>query len=252
MNNLLALFGSIVVLAAPITQGAACGAPPASFETPRKRIALTFDADMTSDMQRQLTDGHVNSWYNHELIDYLDREQVKATLFLTGMWTETYPGEAKTLAQDPLFEIANHSYSHPAFAQPCFGLHGANDADKKYELYHSQHVIQEITGAEPKFFRFPGGCHNQTDLDLVRGMGLEPIQWDVVSGDSFSTNTAGIVHNIVTRAFDGAVVVAHMNNGPNAPKTADAMKEAVPMLRDMGYQFVTLSELITETSTTCK
>lgn len=70
----------------------------------KKRVALTFDADMTPPMYLLLKKGLVKSWYNKAIKDTLDRENVKATVFLGGLWTKAYPEEAYNLAHDPLVE----------------------------------------------------------------------------------------------------------------------------------------------------
>ena len=79
--------------------------------TSQKIVALTFDADMTPGMLRELKAGKVASWYNGKVIEALRQQQAPATLFLTGLWIETYPDATKQLAADPLFELGNHSYS---------------------------------------------------------------------------------------------------------------------------------------------
>ncbi len=90
--------------------------------TSKKVVALTFDADMTPRMSNELKTGKIASWYNQKVIDTLREEHVSATLFLAGLWIELYPAVTQDLSADPLFEIGNHSYSHPGFRSPCYGL----------------------------------------------------------------------------------------------------------------------------------
>src|SRR5205823_580346 len=54
----------------------------------KKQVALTFDADMTVGMKALLDRGIVKSWYNAPIKETLDREQVKATVFLGGLWSK--------------------------------------------------------------------------------------------------------------------------------------------------------------------
>src|SRR5580693_2899944 len=58
--------------------------------TSEKLVALTFDADMTPGMLRELKSGKVASWYNEKVIEVLRQQQVPANLFLTGLWIEAY------------------------------------------------------------------------------------------------------------------------------------------------------------------
>lgn len=208
----------------------------------KSKIALTFDADMTAAMKRRLTKHQVESWYNREVIKILEENQVKATLFLTGMWVETYPDEAQKLAQNPLFEIGSHSYSHPGFTRPCYLLRSISQKEKEAEIDKTQTILKNI-GIDNKLFRFPGGCHNQTDSDLVNSRGLSVVNWDVASGDAFNRNINAIIKRVVTQTKNGSIIVFHMHGGPNAPQTAPALRQIIPKLKERGYEFVKVSEL---------
>ena len=78
--------------------------------TTQKVVALTFDADMTLKMRDELKSGKVASWYNANVIAVLQRENIPATLFLTGLWIEAYPEITKQLSQNPLFELGVESF----------------------------------------------------------------------------------------------------------------------------------------------
>jgi len=67
----------------------------------QKLIAFTFDAC-----------GGRHSGYNAKLIDYLRRERIPATLFVTGLWIEKNRETFAELAKEPLFEIENHGLLH--------------------------------------------------------------------------------------------------------------------------------------------
>ena len=67
------------------------------------RIALTFDACSTLD----------RSFYDDRITRVLLRTRTPATLFISGRWAETHLRQVRVLAEQPLFEIANHSFIHP-------------------------------------------------------------------------------------------------------------------------------------------
>ncbi|MCC5890696.1 MAG: polysaccharide deacetylase family protein, partial [Alkalibacterium sp.] len=70
-------------------------------DTDDKVVALTFDAcDATPDS------------YDAELIDFLIEEDIPATLFINAQWIEEHEDIFLELAENPLFEIANHGYYH--------------------------------------------------------------------------------------------------------------------------------------------
>ncbi len=91
--------------------------------------------------------------------------------------------------------------------------------------------------------RFPYGRCNAKSLAAVAAAGQLAIQWDVVTGDPDPHITAkGIANTILTHAHPGAIVVAHANG--RGRNTAAALALALPKLREQGYDFVTVSELL--------
>lgn len=209
-----------------------------------KRIALTFDADMTYGMQEMLANGTVGSFYDERLIDNLRVTNTPATLFLTGLWVQSYPTVAKELASDPLFEIGSHSYAHSAYTRSCYYLQSLMPEDKIADLGASQMAITQLTGKPTKLFRFPGGCFAPQDLSLIREAGAVAIQWDVVADDGFNPNEDNIVNNVVTHVKNGSIIVMHMNGYPNEPVDADAILRIISTLKEKGYSFVTVGQLL--------
>lgn len=211
----------------------------------KNAIALTFDADMTPGMQHQLHTGVVASWYNHDVIRVLEKHNAKATLFVTGLWAETYPHEARALAHHPLFEIANHSQNHYAFTESCYGLPSLPDDQAAADIHASQQTIFQTTGKTPELFRFPGLCLDAYDAAMVASSGLRIVQGDVTADDGFNHDTYAIVEKVTTHVQNGSIIVMHMHGGNNAPKTAEALELLIPELQKT-YSLVTVSELLDE------
>lgn len=209
-----------------------------------KRIALTFDADMNPYMKRLHDSGTVPSWYNTGLIQELIRTNTKATLFLSGMWIEMYPEVTKELANNSLFELSNHSYSHPSFDGHCYGLSQLPDSQDEAEIERTQKLLRDVAGVDNSYFRFPGGCYGKTDLEIVAKLGMQAVHWDVVGDDGFTTDTQHIIQNVLNRTQNGSIIVLHMHGGSNAPKTAEAVSTVISELTRRGYTFVKVSELL--------
>jgi peptidoglycan-N-acetylglucosamine deacetylase len=208
----------------------------------QNKVALTFDADMTPGMLSQLRAGQVRSWYNQELRDLLDAEHIRATIFLTGLWTETYPDVARSLAHDPNFELGDHTYDHAAFRTPCYGLPGA--ADRTGEITHAQDTIAAITGVRPNMLRFPGDCYDRSDQALAQQQGLVVISGDVRSGDAFNNNATSVATTVLSQLKPGSIVVMHFHGAPNAPMTAPAVRMIIQGARARGLEFGTVSEVL--------
>ncbi|MFD6243646.1 polysaccharide deacetylase family protein [Streptomyces roseolus] len=207
-----------------------------------KVVALTFDADMTADQGPRAARGE--RFDNPELIATLRRLEVDATVFMTGRWAEEYPDQARSIGTDPRFEIANHSYSHYAFAEPCYGLPTvaapdmAADVKRAFDSFRNAGAVNVVP-----YFRFPGGCYDDTALHALAPARVTAVQWDVVGGDAFAKDPDAVAEQVLSGVRPGSVVVLHCTRSA-APATERALRRVVPELRARGYRFVKVSELM--------
>lgn len=209
-----------------------------------KEVALTFDADMTPIMVSWLQEGMVKTYDDERITDYLAQNHIKATFFLTGLWIQTYPDQTRELAQNPLFELENHTYSHPSMAGYCFDQPQVPSSQFPFEIEQTQNLLQKIAHTKAHFFRFPGGCYNQDDLNLVKKEGLETVHWDVIANDGFNDNVQEIINNVMTQTQNGSIIVMHIGGVPNTPQTASALPVIINGLKKEGYKFVTVQEML--------
>lgn len=216
------------------------------FHGPRtaKKIALTFDAEMTDSMKASLLSGRVKSSYDKRIIDTLIATKTKATLFLTGMWIELYPDITEKLSQNPLFELGSHSYTDSSYAGFCFGLSQLANTLKIEEIGATEKLLREHAHIDNRLFRFPGGCYTPADVKLVNEADDTVVHWDVVGADGFNSSTQQIIRNVVDNTQNGSIIVLHMNGAPTAPKTADALSEIIKELTAKGFEFVKINELL--------
>ncbi|MFJ6510043.1 polysaccharide deacetylase family protein [Streptomyces sp. NPDC091406] len=207
-----------------------------------KVVALTFDADMTADQGPRAASGE--RFDNPELVAALRRLKVPSTVFMTGRWAEEYPAQAKAIGADPLFEVANHSYSHHAFSSPCYGLPVVGktamtrDVERAFTAFRKAGVRNVVP-----YFRFPGGCYDDKALRALAPANVTAVQWDVVSGDAFATDADAVAEQVLDGVRPGSLVVMHCTRSA-APATEAAVRRIVPELRERGYRFVKVSELM--------
>lgn len=190
-------------------------------------VALTFDACQS----KELVTG-----YDAAIIRTLTETHTAATLFLGGLWAESHRDETRLLAQIPYFELGNHSYSHPNFAN-------ISPEVMIEEITKTQEIIHEFTSKRPTLFRLPFGTYTQEALDVISGQGLRIIQWDVVTGDPDPNISAeDIIRAVETQARNGSIVIMHMNE--RGWHTAEALPTVIAKLQEKGFQLVTVSELL--------
>lgn len=207
-----------------------------------RTVALTFDADMTADQGARAAAGE--HFDNPGLIAALRTLKVLTTVFMTGRWAEQYPEQARSLGRDPLFEVANHSYSHYAFTDDCYGLPTVSGDRMRADVERAYAAFRKagVPDARP-YFRFPGGCYDRRALKALTPVGVTAVQWDVVSGDAFATDAEAVTRQVLEGVRPGSVVVMHCTRSA-APTTERVVRAVVPELRERGFRFVKVSELI--------
>ena len=193
-------------------------------DTEVKVVALTYD------------DGP-SSPYTNQLLDILDRYQVKATFFAVGRRIEKYP-EIVPMIVARGHELANHSYSHTdmMFKPREFLLSEIEKTDK---------LLQELGVKQDSIsFRPPFGRRGVVLSYLLSQMQKKMIMWDVNSLDYENTLTAEDIANLVIdNVRSGSIVLMH-DGGGDRSKTLAATQAIVKTLQSKSYAFKTVSELL--------
>lgn len=216
------------------------------FHGPRdkKRIALTFDAEMTDGMKASLLSGKVKSSFDKRIIDILISTNTKATFFLTGMWIELYPKETEELSRNPLFEFGSHSYTDSSYHGFCYGLKQVPSTLRIEDIGATEKLLREHAGIDNRLFRFPGGCYAPDDVKLVNEAQDTVVHWDVSGSDGFNQSSLQIERNVIDNTQNGSIIILHMNGEPTAPKTAEALSTIISTLKAKGFEFVKVNELL--------
>ncbi|NWQ41656.1 polysaccharide deacetylase family protein [Bacillus sp. EB106-08-02-XG196] len=186
----------------------------------QKEIALTFDAGSDA--------------IGIAILDVLKKHNVKATFFLTGSWADKFPSYAKRMAAEG-HDIGNHTYSHPDAAN-------TNSNIFVQDIIKAEEAIKRATGVTPRpFFRFPFGSYNAAALKAVGGAGYPySIQWTIDTIDWQQPSVEVIISRIQAGASNGDIILMHIG-GINTPEAVD---KVIPILKSMGYDLVTLTELL--------
>lgn len=189
-----------------------------------KQIAITFD------------DGPSEK-YTPEILDILREYNVKATFFVVGKNAESFPEIVKSEYNDG-HEIGNHTYSHPQMKAIT-----TNQADE--EIKKTQEIIEKIIGKPPKLFRPPGGYLNNSIVDKITSNGCKTVLWSwrQDTRDWESPPVEKIVNTVLSNLKDGDIILFHDYNSHKSP-TPEALKIIIPKLKERGYEFVTVSELV--------
>jgi peptidoglycan/xylan/chitin deacetylase (PgdA/CDA1 family) len=193
-----------------------------------RRVALTFDLCETANEV---------AGYDGAIVDTLRRRGVHATLFVGGHWAATHPERFRELARDPLFEIANHTWTHA-------NLRTVDDERLVDEVLAPEATFAAVAGLpRSKLMRYPFGACNDRAMAAVNGAGMAAIQWDVSTGDpSPGTGAAAILANTLPTVRPGSIVLAHANG--RGWHTAEALPKLIDALEAKGLRFATVGELL--------
>lgn len=184
-----------------------------------KVISISFDA----------------AWGNEDtqqLIDILDKYNVKTTFFVVGSWVDNFPESVKALS-DAGHEIMNHSDSHPHMTQ-------ISKEKMKEEIEKCNQKIENITGKRPNLHRAPYGDYNNEVVQTVRECGSFTIQWSVDSLDWKNLSATEITKRVTEKVEPGSIVLFHNA----ALHTPEALPGILEKLQADGYRIVPISELI--------
>jgi peptidoglycan/xylan/chitin deacetylase (PgdA/CDA1 family) len=189
-------------------------------------VALTFDACATLKQA---------NGFDREVFDILKREKIPVTIFPTGRWIETHPVEAKELAAQTWVELGNHSYSHVRMTR-------IPRRKAVAQIVRTEDLIAEL-GRKSTAFRPPAGAWNRRVVRWAAQLQLPTVEWDVVSGDAGGHVPAPkIVATVLSKSRAGSIVIFHINE--RGPHTKEALPDILHGLRDKGFRFVTVSELL--------
>ena len=170
------------------------------------------------------------------MFDLLKRERIPATIFVSGRWVEGHPDVMAELAREPLIEFGDHSYEHPHMSHlPAARIEAEIDqtaaALAKYGKRAWRSGRRSASGASRL-------------IDVVQERQLPTVTWDIVSGDP-SARTTAAGHD-----QDGASARRAPDRSSSFTSTGAVTRrrEALPVivreLRERGFRFVPVSELI--------
>ena len=188
-------------------------------EATRPMVALTFDDGPSS--------------HTAKILDLLDEYGGRATFFVIAPLVERHPELIARMASSG-HEILGHTVTHRS-------LTSLSRSEVRKEIVDAHAVIETALGTSvPQIFRPPFGNVNSTVREVAGEVGFSIVNWDLDTRD-WSSRNAITIHGVVEgNVRDRSIVLAHDIHAP----TAESMELVIPMLVDMGFQLVTVSELM--------
>ena len=192
-------------------------------DTPQ--IALTFDDGPSK----------VNT---AKILDVLEVNGAKATFFVIG---RNAAENAQLLRRAAALgcEIGNHTFDHAK-------LTDLSDDTIRNQLQKTDDVIAQAVGKRPQLVRAPcGRCNCAVRSSIDRPIILwcvDPRDWSYgfVRANNTATNRDKVIRAATENVQDGDIILLH----DIYALTAECCKTIVPKLQSMGFELVTVSELM--------
>lgn len=186
-----------------------------------KVIALTFD------------DG---PWPRNTLkiLEILKKNNIKATFFWVGQALKDNPQIGKQVVAEG-HTIGNHTWHH--------WYHHLDASTAAREIEDTAELIYKTTGVRTSLFRPPGGVMNNGVADYAKQKKDVIVMWSNDPMDYRPHSADQLTKYVIRKAQPGAIVLMH-DGGGNHSATVEALPQMIAKLREQGYRFVTIPELM--------
>lgn len=169
--------------------------------------------------------------YIPKMLEVLESQDVKVTFFAGGTWVRDFPELLKRMDASG-HEIGSHGYAHPHPDQ-------LSKSGNLRDMQKAEELIYGVIHKRPKLYAPPYGENGPAVLKAADEQGYSFVLWSVDTIDWQRPSPEVIIRRVVGKAHNGAIVLMH----PTAP-TLNALPEIIRELKQQGYRFVTVGELI--------
>ena len=172
-----------------------------------------------------------------ELLSILKENGIRCTFFIVGDFAERCP-EAVRKIYNAGHELGNHSMDHRDPVKMSY-------ADILADITACNELLYSLTGERVTLYRAPSGSYNNDTVSAAQALGMTAIQWDVDSVDWKDKTPEEIAERIRGRIGSGSIALFHAGK----ENTVRALPEIISTLREEGYSFCTVGELLPEGET---
>lgn len=202
-----------------------------------KRVFLTFDDGPSKKV-------------TIPILDFLKKENIKASFFVLGSRTELYPNIVKRAYEEGHY-IANHGYSHE-YSQIYASVNSVIE-----EYNKTNQAIKNAIGNQKynsNIFRFPGGSvggkYNSLKAEakqLLEQNNVACVDWNVLNGDAEGLKSKEAMLNRVKETMQGKnSIVILMHDAADKIQTYNMLPELIEYLKQEDYEFKTFYDILNQ------
>ncbi len=176
----------------------------------RGEVALTFDDGPDPEVTPQV-------------LDILDRYQVRATFFCIGERATAHPEICRDIVARG-HTIENHGQSHRHYAA-LYGIGGW-----KREVGSAQKTLERITGRRPQYFRALAGLRNPFLDPVLAQLGIRLASWTRRGYDTRCGDADTVLARLTRGLGAGDILLLHDGHCARSAKGVPVVVEVLPRL----------------------
>ncbi|MGN8646870.1 delta-lactam-biosynthetic de-N-acetylase [Gracilibacillus sp. HCP3S3_G5_1] len=197
----------------------------------------SYYLDPSGDKHVYLTfDNGYEAGFTEQILDVLKEKEVPATFFLTGHYVDDQPDLVRRMLKDGHI-IGNHSDGHRDFTKI------SKEEFTKDVTDLTDKIMKVDDKAVVQYIRPPKGTFNETSLNWANELGYTHIFWSIAFVDWNEGSEKGWKHayeQVMNQIHPGAIILMHTVSQDNA----DALEHLIEDLREQGYQFKSIDDLM--------
>ena len=151
------------------------------------------------------------------------------------MNVQNYPNVLENVIEKG-HELGNHTFSHQI-------LKSASVSKIKNEISDTEDALYDRYSLRTNLLRPPCGLYDSNLVNIARENGYKIVLWTVDTKYWAHESAENIVKNVLANIKSGDIILFHDYVSGN-DHTAEALNILIPKLQEMGYKFVTVSELL--------
>lgn len=191
-------------------------------KTSEKVVALTFD------------DGPSEP-YTQQILDVLNKNNVKGTFYILGGNAKEYPKIIKQIMNDG-HELGSHSMNHTMMKN--------RSVDAIYNDLSSVDTILRNLGYQKEItFRAPFGITSDNLRTALAKLNKRQVLFTFLAQDWTKISAQQIHDNVMKQLKPGLIIVLH-DGGKRRENTVKATQMLIDSLKQQGYRIVSISELL--------